>query len=297
MGEPEISLEGPTPWKRAYVALAGTRPDGWEAPDVGSIGAAFLPLAAVLAAILVPPLRPATLAFVLAGFLVQRRRNSPDAWPWAATLPLATILAWALIPAPEGLPGAASCGDPLSPPAMWRLAEMVLVLLVVAIIGRSLGAGRRHLPLGRPDGSLLAVAVAVGFVIAPIALLVGADAARPFFGEVRLQMGLAGAIIPALVFAVANGTLEETVYRGVLLGWMERHLGTAGAILAQATAFGLAHTGPDFIASPLPVVTAVFAMAVLAGLIVKRTGSLLVPIILHAAFDIPLYYGLACRLP
>jgi membrane protease YdiL (CAAX protease family) len=35
---------------------------------------------------------------------------------------------------------------------------------------------------------------------------------------------------------------------------------------------------------------------VLAGVIVKRTGSLLVPIVIHAAFDIPLYYSLACRL-
>jgi hypothetical protein len=31
--------------------------------------------------------------------------------------------------------------------------------------------------------------------------------------------------------------------------------------------------------------------------IVRRTGSLLLPISIHAALDVPLYYAFACRLP
>jgi membrane protease YdiL (CAAX protease family) len=35
---------------------------------------------------------------------------------------------------------------------------------------------------------------------------------------------------------------------------------------------------------------------IVAGLVVRRTGSLLIPIAVHIGFDIPLYYFMACQL-
>jgi len=294
-GDPELSLERSAPLGWGSLLRAAVE-RGWIAPALDAIGAASVPLVVVLWAILFPSLRPAALAFVVVGFLFQRWRASPTTWSWAASVPLATIITWSLIPAPPGLPAAASCADLLSPPMLWRAAELILVLVVVALVARAMGADRSQLPLGRPDRWLVGLAATAGFAIAPAALLLGEQAARPFFGAVHLQIALAGAILPALLFGVANASLEEVVYRGVLLRWTERYLGTMGAILVQAAAFGLAHTGSDFIVSPLPVLATMFVMGILAGLIVKRTGSLLVPIIIHAAFDIPLYYSLACRI-
>jgi membrane protease YdiL (CAAX protease family) len=291
--DPELSLE-PSGRPGGWVLLRAA--EGWTGPALATVGAASIPLLVVLWAILFPSLRPAALAFLIAGFLFQRWRASPATWAWAASLPLATIITWGLLPAPLALPGGASCADLLSAPVLWRGAELLLVLVVVGVLARSMGADRTDLPMGRPDRWLVGLAAVAGFAIAPAALLLGEQAARPFFGTVHLEIGVAGAILPALLFGVANATLEETVYRGVLLGWTERYLGTAGAILVQAAAFGLAHTGSDFVGSPLPVLASMFVMGVVAGLIVKRTGSLLVPIIIHAAFDIPIYYSLACRL-
>ena len=295
VGKPELALEKPGALARA-LAFPGAQAGPWIAPTLASFAAAALPLAILFWAILFPPLRPAALAVAVAGFLIQRRRGSPEVWPWAATVPVGTIITWGLISAPEALPFAASCADLLSPPMLWRVAELALVAVVVTLLARRLAARRSDLPLERSDRWFLGLSVAAAFVIAPMALLLGEDAARPFFGSVRLHTALAGAIVPALMFAIANATLEETVYRGVLLSWTERHIGTAGAILVQAAAFGLAHLGSDFIASPIPVVGAMFVMGALAGLIVKRTGSLLVPIVIHATLDVPLYYSLACRL-
>jgi membrane protease YdiL (CAAX protease family) len=69
----------------------------------------------------------------------------------------------------------------------------------------------------------------------------------------------------------------------------------APAIAAQAIVFGLAHgASQDFVGSPLPVVALMIAGGVVAGWIVVRTGSLAIPIALHVAVDIPLYYGNAC---
>jgi membrane protease YdiL (CAAX protease family) len=56
--------------------------------------------------------------------------------------------------------------------------------------------------------------------------------------------------------------------------------------------------GPDFL-NPLvavPVLVAVSAGGLIAGLIVQRTGSLLLPIVIHMALDVPLYYAFSCRL-
>jgi membrane protease YdiL (CAAX protease family) len=294
--EPGSLIEGSTPLTADGVAFPGALGQRWATPRLASIGMAVLPLAVVFWAILVPPLRPAALAFILAGFLYQRWRGSEGVWPWAATVPLATIITWSLLPAPRALPGAASCTDLLSPPMLWRVAELAVVLIVVTVLARAMAAGRDHFPLGRGDGWSVALAASAGFAIAPAALLLGEQAARPFFGTVHLQIALVGAVAPAVLFGVGTGTLEEVVYRGVLLRWTERSLGTLAAILVQAAAFGLAHTGSDFISSPIPVLATMFVAGILAGLIVKRTGSLLVPIIIHAAFDIPLYYSLACRL-
>ena len=101
---------------------------------------------------------------------------------------------------------------------------------------------------------------------------------------------------------------------GVHPGHRQRHHGGAGLprrpdvlalpggrpdrsdLVGQAVVFGVAHTGSDFVASPLPVVLAIVAGGLIAGLIVRRTGSLWLAIVVHIAFDVPLYYAAACRL-
>jgi membrane protease YdiL (CAAX protease family) len=42
---------------------------------------------------------------------------------------------------------------------------------------------------------------------------------------------------------------------------------------------------------------AVGAGGLLAGIVVRRTGSLWLPIVVHIGLDVPLYYAAACRLP
>jgi membrane protease YdiL (CAAX protease family) len=103
------------------------------------------------------------------------------------------------------------------------------------------------------------------------------------------------AVVPALLFAIANASMEEATYRGVLLRWVMRSHGPMLAMAVQAAAFGLAHgVGGAFAGSPLPVVAATAATGLAFGAIALRTGSLLLPIALHAALDIPIYYANAC---
>jgi len=194
-----------------------------------------------------------------------------------------------------GDPRGAAAAAPLSPFALWRLAEAAIALGALALVARRLRADRASLSLRWPGPTTVVLACAGAVAAGPLALVLSAAVAAPFFGGFRLELGLAGAIVPALVFSASNGAMEELLYRGALQGWAARAIGRSGAFVFQAAVFGFAHAGPDFVASPAPVVLALTAAAMLAGLIVWRTRSLLLPIAVHAAFDIPIYYYFACR--
>jgi membrane protease YdiL (CAAX protease family) len=128
-------------------------------------------------------------------------------------------------------------------------------------------------------------------------LLLGAELARPFFGVVTLDLSRPGFLLPALLFAVANGVMEELTYRGVLLHWTSRAVGVRAALAGQAIVFGIAHGGADVNGWPIVLMTALAVGGYLAGVIALRTRSLYVPIAWHVALDLPLYLYLACRNP
>jgi membrane protease YdiL (CAAX protease family) len=177
---------------------------------------------------------------------------------------------------------------------VWRAAEAVIVLGILAALAMLLGATRASLGLRWPTRRWMRWAV-VGFLVTgPVAVLIGPLVARPFFGEVAYDVSVLGAIVPALMFAVANGTMEELVYRGALLGWTARVMGVGPALVGQALIFGLAHSGPDVAGSPIVLMVALGVGGLLAGVIAVRTRSLLIPIAIHVGFDIPIYYAFAC---
>ena len=128
----------------------------------------------------------------------------------------------------------------------------------------------------------------------PLALVLGPLLARPFFGEISYDVLALGAIVPALVFAVSNGVMEEVIYRGALLGWSARIMGVGPALVGQAVVFGVAHSGTDVTGPALPLMLAMGAGGFLAGAIALRTRSLLLPIAVHVGLDIPIYYAFAC---
>jgi membrane protease YdiL (CAAX protease family) len=232
-------------------------------------------LVALLAvAALVRPVRPALLMVLVAayGFARWRRLTST---PIAAALPVAAILAWGALPQPVAEPGAAQCADLLAPPAAWRFIE--------AAVG------------------LFAVAALAVIVLTPLALVTGgvlgtSGVGPSFFGTYRLDLSQPAALLPAAVFAISNALAEELAYRGAMRAWLSPSLGPLGANLGQAIVFGLAHSGQDFVGPVAPTAMAMLAAGFVAGVIARRSGSLLVLIAAHAALDIPLFFYWACRI-
>jgi membrane protease YdiL (CAAX protease family) len=195
------------------------------------------------------------------------------------------------------LPDALHCGDLLSPPTVTRVVQAMLVLGTLALVAR-LAGDRAELRLQWPaDRRVTALAIIAPLVLVPGALWVGPLLARPFFGDVGLATGDVRALVPAVAFALANAALEETAYRGALLGWSTPAIGLGGAVLGQAVVFGFAHLGAD-VSGPAPLLwLGMAASGVVAGFVAVRSRSLLLPFTVHAAFDVPLYYAFACRLP
>jgi membrane protease YdiL (CAAX protease family) len=60
--------------------------------------------------------------------------------------------------------------------------------------------------------------------------------------------------------------------------------------------FGLAHSRADFVGPVAPTAVAMAAAGFIAGVVARRTGSLALPLAVHAAFDVPLFFYWACRL-
>ena len=224
--------------------------------------------------------------------------RSPLVWLAAGFVPVVALVAWrSLVPPP--LPDGAVCGELLAPTVLWRLGLAALVLGSVALMAAVLHADRASLLLRWPARPVIVLSVVFALVVGPLALWLGPLLAEPFFGPVGYEIAPQGevlaALMAALVIALANGTLEEVTFRGALMGWGSRALGPLGANVLQAVVFGVVHVGDDFTGNPLPVMLAVGVGGLIAGVIAQRTRSLLLPIAVHAAFDLPLYYAFACR--
>lgn len=254
-----------------------------------------VPIGLLILAAALPLTRPVVLAVLLAGFAVATRRNAPVRWAWAGPIPVAISLWWGLLPAPMADPLGGDCTRLDSPPAVWRAIEAGLVLASLALLAAVLRARRSDLGLRWPTRSVVRLAAAGALVLGPIGLLLGALLARPFFGSFELDLSRPAFLLPALIFAIANGVMEELSYRGALLGWTSRVTGTWLAVVGQAVVFGLAHGGADVGGSPIVLMFALGVGGLLAGVIAVRTRSLLVPIAWHVALDLPLYVYLACR--
>lgn len=255
---------------------------------------------AVLAALVVAAFTPEARLLVLVALglgVLWSPRGSKASWASAAGLPVALILTWGAAAGDQARSDLLDCANILSPAALVRVAEALVVGATIVLLARRLGIGVRSLGLRRPTPSEVSLGVLALAVIPAAGLLIGGLLAEPFFGPIRLDLAEPLAIVPALTLAIANGTMEELAYRGALLSWLSRASGPGVALVGQAIVFGAAHGGPDYVASALPVLVVVASGGLLAGMIVRRTGSLWLPIVVHICFDVPLYYAAVCRLP
>lgn len=155
-----------------------------------------------------------------------------------------------------------------------------------------LAAGRGPAALGfAPLGGDPDFALAVGagalaaLIIRPILAAMSAGAAA----ALRRQFGALEAFLPktreqlfwGLIVSVFAGVFEEIAYRGYLIAYFGSWLDQWGALAASSVLFGFAH----FYQGRLGVVMTTLLGAGF-GYLYLRTGSLILPILLHIAVDV-----------
>jgi len=157
--------------------------------------------------------------------------------------------------------------------AVWHAAERDW-----AAMGLGMGAG---------PGAVLGIAIGalVGLALRPVA----AASSRKAAAALRRQMEPLEAFLPktrtqlfwGLTVSVFAGVFEEIAYRGYLMAYFGAWLDQWGALVASSVLFGLAH----LYQGKWGVLMTTLLGATL-GWVYIETGSLLLPMLLHAAIDI-----------
>jgi CAAX protease family protein len=194
----------------------------------------------------------------------------------------------------------------LAPAALYVPTALVVAVVAVLIAVRLGGCDARDLGLARADlgRGLRHGAVAMAVVAGLLAVGVALPATRELFADRRVDEHSVAALLYATLVRIPLGTalLEETLFRGVLLGLGLRRWSRRVAVAWSSALFGLWHVLPagglsgynpvmaDAVHGPagrLVVTAAAVAATALAGLVFcwlrLRAGSLLAPVMLHAA--------------
>ena len=265
--------------------------------DLVTTAVAYIPIVLILYADVVRQARLLVLGLLLFGFSYTLVRRSDLRWVWAAPIPIAVWLTWRTLSAPLADPNGLQCTDALSPPAAWRLAQALLALGALGVLMGVLRVRPAAIWLRRPAVPVARLSVLGFFVAAPLGLLLSVAIARPYFGTFDLNISDPMALVPGLVFSLSNAIGEEVIYRGAFMAFAGRVIGLRSALVVQAAVFGVSHAGAHFMGSPIPVVLAVGFGGYVAGLLTLKTRSLMMPIAVHAAIDLPVYVFFACRNP
>lgn len=171
---------------------------------------------------------------------------------------------------------------------VWLVGLGLGTLAIWLAGGRGLAAlGLAAMRDGPSTGLIIGVAggATAGLVVRPVAAAVSGKARA----VLRRQMAKLEAFLPktgeqlawGLVVSLFAGLCEEIAYRGYLIPYCRFWLPEWPALVAAALLFGLAHL---YQGAAGIVLTAVLGLAF--GFIYVETGSLALPIALHAAVDI-----------
>ena len=151
-------------------------------------------------------------------------------------------------------------------------------------------AARRNQPPAWQDPTVWRIWLAQGAIGATLGLLLVSSvfvaewaAGWLVVREVAAPSIAAGALLVGLGRALLVGAIEETIFRGLLLDYLRRPIGTPAAVAVSSLAFALVHAWNANI-TPLALASLALAGALLGLAFLVRRG-LALPIGLHAAWN------------
>ncbi|HEY5926411.1 MAG TPA: CPBP family intramembrane glutamic endopeptidase [Kofleriaceae bacterium] len=174
----------------------------------------------------------------------------------------------------------------------WIIVQQWLAVAILLGFWFAVGRGAAAIGLDLPRGlqTLIGLAITTAVVVAlllqRIAIRRGGETARE---SLRAQIEAFDALAPRTqaelrwfnALSVTAGICEEVLYRGFLLAYLGALLGIWPAVVAGAVTFGVAHLYQGRANALKGVI-----FSLLLGALYVGCGTLLWPIILHAALDL-----------
>ncbi len=135
---------------------------------------------------------------------------------------------------------------------------------------------------GIPGG--LALQIVVGLALAPlVSWLGGDDPPQQEVGEIIADAtGASSTVLVFIAVVIFAPLVEELLYRGMLLSWLRRVMPAWGAVAISALVFAGVHLLDP---NAWLVVPGLFLIGLALGYVALRTGSLGLPIMLHAGVN------------
>lgn len=163
--------------------------------------------------------------------------------------------------------------------SLWRVVPILVLMAMIGADRGSMYLGKGRLGLG------LAVGIAAFVVFAGLAFM-------PLTGKSEVVSKLLPLTPWILIFVLANGFMEELLFRGVFLKRYEPFLGKGLANLLTAIVFTLAHVQVTYVADVLQFLVIVFPLALTWGYLMQRTDSLWGSVLFHAGADCMIVFGI-----
>jgi uncharacterized protein len=179
-------------------------------------------------------------------------------------------------------------------PAGWtflKLNDCFVIVGTVVVFTRLSGGSLGSIYIQRGNLKL-------GLVIGGIAFIVACAGAIPtaellFEGQgLTLSRVLPWTLWLLLLIVLANGALEEILFRGLFLRKLEPFFGKLLSNVLIAFVFTVLHQGVSYTSDQVIFLAIVFPLALAWGFITQKTDSVWGSILFHAGTDIPIFLGI-----
>lgn len=178
--------------------------------------------------------------------------------------------------------------------ALQKANETLFIVCAVIFLQRAGGGTLESLYIRKGNLKLGLVIGVVTFILAAAGSI---PAAEFLFKAKDLSLVRVMPWMPMiLVIVLANGTLEELLFRGVFLRRLEPFFGKFTANLLIALVFTVLHKGAFYTSQEMMFLVILFPLALLWGYITQKTEGLWGSILFHAGMDIPIFLGIFSNL-
>jgi hypothetical protein len=183
-------------------------------------------------------------------------------------------------------------------PAGWayqKLNEVFLIVCVIIIFTRLSGGTLGSIYIQKGNLKL-------GLIIGLITFIIAAAGSIPTAALLFKGEGLTLArVLPwtpwVVLIVLANGILEELMFRGLFLRKLEPFFGKFLSNFLIALVFTVLHKGATYTSEEYVFLAMLTPLALVWGYIMQKTDSVWGSILFHAGMDIPIFLGIFSNLP